>query len=62
MVGWVLEYVDTDRYDVVRDGRRLQKGLSADMALRYLRKKRKSHEKAVVEEKDGYHVPLSTLR
>lgn len=58
---WVLEYVDDGVYDVVRNGRRLRNGVPTQTALRYLRRYRKSGERVMVEEKDGYRVPLSTV-
>lgn len=60
-IRWILEYAGDGVYDVVRNGRRLRSNVTSETALRYLRKHRKPGETAMVEEKDGYRVPLSTL-
>lgn len=62
MAGWLLRYVDEDTYDVIRNGRQLRRDVSLDTAKRHLRRYRKPTEKMIVEEKDGYQVPLSSLR
>jgi hypothetical protein len=51
---WMLERQGDDRYDLLRNGRRLLSGVTVTEIRRYLKTRRGTRDKVYWEEHDGY--------
>jgi hypothetical protein len=54
----MLERVDSDRFDLTRNGRCLRTGLTVEEIRSYLKKNAGPRDKVYWEQEDGYLVPF----
>lgn len=56
MAAWVISSCGDKVFDVVYTGRQLRAGLTLDVALRFVNRRKLPREKVYLEESDGYRV------
>lgn len=54
----MLQRVDSDHFDLTRNGRRLLSGSTVDEIRRYLKRKARLEDKIYWEQEDGYLMPF----
>lgn len=58
-LSWIIETTADGEATVLRNGRQVQSGVSMQMALRYVRRRRREGEKVHRRDSDGYHSDIT---